>query len=145
MKIYGILNGPNINRLGLREPEVYGKETLPELSNALDSYASDKNVSLQHFQSNHEGELIDQLHQWADSKISGVIFNPAAYTHNSIALQDAISSVNYPVIEIHISNIHKRESFRHQSMTAPACVGSIAGLGTHGYKLALEHLIFLNA
>ena len=143
MKTIGILNGPNLNHLGKREPDIYGSETLKDLKEALNQEASNLDCQIQFFQSNHEGELIDKIYELVDAGCHGIIFNPAGYTHQSIALRDAISGSGIPTIEVHISNIHKREAFRHNSMIAPVCIGSIAGLGLNGYKLALEHLASL--
>jgi 3-dehydroquinate dehydratase-2 len=134
-----ILNGPNLNRLGLREPEVYGSETLTDLNDRLMARAKDLGAELEFFQSNHEGELIDRIHAAADSA-RGIIFNPGGYTHTSVALRDAVASVTIPVIEVHISNIFAREPFRHKTVISGACVGVISGLGTNGYLIALEHL-----
>jgi len=135
------LNGPNLNRLGKREPEIYGKETLADVQAKLERLAEDFGATIDFRQSNHEGQLVDWIHEAADMHISGIVFNPGAYTHTSIALRDAIASVDVPVIEVHISNIHKREAFRHHSYLAPECVGQIAGLGTKGYELALRSFL----
>ncbi len=143
MKTIGILNGPNLNRLGKREPDIYGSKTLQDLEDELNQEAQNLNCQIQFSQSNHEGELIDKIHELADEGCHGIIFNPAGYTHQSIALRDAISGSDVPTIEVHISNIHKREAFRHTSMLAPVCIGSIVGLGFNGYKLALQHLASL--
>lgn len=132
------LNGPNLNRLGKREPEIYGKETLADVQAKLEQLAESFGATVDFRQSNHEGQLIDWIHEAADTNISGIVFNPGAYTHTSVALRDAIASVDVPVIEVHISNIHKREAFRHHSYLAPECVGQISGLGTKGYELALR-------
>lgn len=139
MKIL-LLNGPNLNLLGEREPGIYGAMTLPELEAALQSQAENLGVELICQQSNHEGQLIDWLHQ-ARNWAQGVIFNPGAYTHSSIALADAISATGLTVIEVHLSNIYKREAFRHHSMIAPVAWGQISGLGTEGYFLALNALL----
>lgn len=136
-----LLNGPNINRLGKREKEFYGSFTLEDVERDLKTLLKQHHYELDSFQSNHEGDLIDRIHD-ADGKYSGIIFNPAAYTHTSIALHDAIKTVSTPVIEVHISNVHTRESFRHHSMTAPACIGQIVGLGKMGYELAA--IAFIN-
>jgi 3-dehydroquinate dehydratase-2 len=132
-----LLNGPNLNLLGTREPDVYGHHTLDDIVALCQAHLKPYPVELRAHQSNHEGVLIDHLHDartWAD----GVVFNPGAYTHTSIALRDAISSVQLPVIEVHLSNVHARESFRHHSMLAPVCLGQIVGLGWNGYLLALD-------
>jgi 3-dehydroquinate dehydratase-2 len=134
-----VLNGPNLNRLGLREPHIYGSETLEDLQQRLLDWGKEKQMEIRCFQSNHEGELIDQLHQ-AASEVQGIVFNPGAFTHYSYALRDAIASINMPVIEVHISNVYQREEFRHHSVIAPVCLGQIAGLGLKGYFLALEAL-----
>ena len=139
MKIL-ILHGPNLNLLGTREPEVYGAMTLDDINGRLEEHAKAHNVEIKTAQSNHEGALIDHIHQamgWAD----GIIINPGGYTHTSIALRDAISSVSIPTIEVHLSNVAAREAFRHHSMLAPICVGQIAGLGWMGYRLALDWFI----
>lgn len=134
-----ILNGPNLNRLGLREPEVYGSETLDALNARLSARAQKMNVTLEFFQSNHEGELIDRIHAAADTT-RGIILNPGGFTHTSVALRDAVASVSIPVIEVHISNIFAREPFRHQTIVSGACRGVISGLGANGYSIALEYL-----
>ena len=140
MKLF-ILNGPNLNRLGKREPEIYGSETLDDVKNKCIVLAQQFDATIDFRQSNHEGELIDWIHEAEDTGIDGIVFNPGAYTHTSIALRDAIAAVNVPVIEVHISNIHKREAFRHESKLAAECVGQICGLGTFGYELALRKFL----
>ena len=135
-----LLNGPNLNKLGSREKTVYGATTLQQIETDLQVFVSQFQFTLDSFQSNHEGELIDQLHE-ADGKYQGIIFNPGAYTHTSIALHDAIKAIQTPVIEVHISNVYQRESFRHVSMTAPASQGQIVGFGKHSYHLAAFALI----
>ncbi len=138
------LNGPNLNRLGKREPSVYGTETLTDIENSLIHYGKQHQVNISCFQSNHEGQLIDWIHEAEDNDVKGIILNPGAYTHTSYAIRDAIASINIPVIEVHISNIHKREAFRHLSVIAPVCEGQISGLGSFGYQLALETFIKRN-
>jgi 3-dehydroquinate dehydratase-2 len=131
-----LLNGPNLNRLGTREPGTYGNITLHDLEKDLHTLALKSKLDLICFQSNHEGELIDQIHH-ADSSVDGIIMNPGAYTHYSYAIRDAIASISKPVIEVHITNIHAREEFRHQSVIAPVTSGQIVGFGILGYHLAL--------
>ncbi|MFE7060979.1 type II 3-dehydroquinate dehydratase [Sutcliffiella sp. NPDC057660] len=135
-----VLNGPNLNRLGLREPAIYGKDTLKDLEKQLESLAVEIGISIDCYQSNHEGNLIDKLHA-ADDAYEGVVINPGAFTHYSYAIRDAIASISIPVMEVHISNIHKREEFRHTSVTAPVTYGQIVGLGQYGYHLAVQGLV----
>ena len=139
MKI-GILNGPNLNFLGKREPGIYGNLTLDDLKNQLLEQAKGKNITLEFAQSNIEGELINIIQNWSEKDFDGVIFNPGGYTHTSIALRDAISSVKMPFVEVHISNIYKREEFRQHSFTAGASEGVISGLGFWGYSAAMQYL-----
>jgi 3-dehydroquinate dehydratase-2 len=132
-----IINGPNLNRLGLREPEIYGSETLEQINREITNYFEGNAPDF--FQSNHEGELINQLHAAVD-KYQGIILNAGALTHYSYALRDAIASIPLPVIEVHLSNIQGREEFRTKSVIAPACSGSISGFGKHSYFLAIQAL-----
>lgn len=143
MKNILLLNGPNLNRLGKREPEVYGSETLQDLESRIITKGKEWGVSVVAFQSNHEGELIDRIHLAADEEMDGIIFNPGAFTHYSYAIRDAVAAIPVPVIEVHISNIHSREPFREHSVIAPVAVGQIAGLGFIGYELALRALIHI--
>ncbi|AYC29551.1 type II 3-dehydroquinate dehydratase [Paenisporosarcina cavernae] len=135
------LNGPNLNLLGLREPSIYGRESLSDLEVRLRHLADQHNTKLTFFQSNHEGALIDKLHWAFHERLDGIIFNPAAYTHTSIALRDAISSIDIPVIEVHISNILERESFRHHSFISDVAIDQILGHGLKGYEMALEKFL----
>lgn len=138
MKIL-VLNGPNMNMLGIREPHIYGSTGFAELLRLLDSWAEEMGVSVEQYQSNHEGCLIDKIHE-AYGKVDGIVINPAAYTHTSIALMDALKTVGIPAVEVHISDVSSRESFRQVSYTAMACVKVIAGQGLAGYKMAMEYL-----
>lgn len=133
-----ILNGPNLNLLGSREPEIYGRETLEDICDGLRKAFPE--VTFQDFQSNSEGALIDRLHE-ARGQVDGVVFNPGAYTHTSMALYDAINAVQLPVIEVHLSLPEAREEFRRHSFVTPACKGKISGLGSIGYRLAVEALL----
>ncbi|MBR6517232.1 MAG: type II 3-dehydroquinate dehydratase [Bacilli bacterium] len=137
-----VLNGPNLNFIGIREPNIYGKETYNDLCNFLNECVKDKNVELEIKQSNHEGELVDFIQQAYYDKVDGIIINPGAYTHTSIALLDAVKSVNIKTIEVHLSDVTKREDFRQVSYIRMACVKSIMGKGFLGYKEAIEY--FLN-
>lgn len=145
MKTILLLNGPNLNLLGTREPSVYGATTLADVVDSSRGHALRLGFALEDFQSNHEGALIDQLHgagrRFASGEVAGVVFNAGAYTHTSIALHDAIKGVApLPVIEVHISNVHSREAFRHHSCISPAAAGIVVGFGTDGYRLAIEGL-----
>src|SRR5215217_5276919 len=140
MKKIAILNGPNLNRLGRREPLIYGTGTLHDLEALVGAEAKRLGVTVTFFQSNHDGALVDQIHELADSGIEAFIVNFAAYSHTSIALHDALKSVGLPAIEVHISDIKKRESFRQTSMTAGACIAMISGQGFPGYVMALQQL-----
>jgi 3-dehydroquinate dehydratase-2 len=140
MKRIAILNGPNLDRLGRREPEIYGRATLKDLEKMLRTAARSLGVSLTVFQSNHEGALIDKLGELADRKYAGIVINPGGLSHTSIALRDSIAGTAIPTIEVHISDIRRRESFRRKSLTAGACVAMISGEGFPGYVLALRRL-----
>jgi 3-dehydroquinate dehydratase-2 len=132
-----VINGPNLNMLGVREPAVYGSETLEDLYEMLQKKAGELSVSVDFVQSNGEGEIIDAIHN-SRGVYNGIIMNPGAYTHYSYAIADALLSVDVPCIEVHMSNIHKREEFRHKSVTAANCAGQIVGFGMKGYLMALE-------
>lgn len=134
------IQGPNLNLLGMREPEIYGRKTLKDIHQELASEAKRLGVDIDFFQSNHEGAIIDRIHQ-AVGECDGIVINPGAYTHYSIAIRDAFSSVQIPAIEVHLSNIHAREEFRHRSVIAPVIRGQISGLGVIGYHLALQALV----
>ena len=133
-----VLHGPNLNLLGTREPEVYGRVTLPQIDEALTARAQEAGVELATFQSNHEGQLVDRVQAAAAEHIDFILINPAAYTHTSVALRDALAGVGIPFVEIHLSNVHRREAFRHHSYFSDLAVGVICGLGWKGYLYALE-------
>ncbi len=140
MKKILVINGPNLQLLGSREPEVYGTDTLDDIEKRLEKLAGDMGVELVFLQSNHEGEIVDTIGSTPKNEIDGIIINPAAYTHTSVAIRDALASISLPAIEVHISNIHKREEFRQHSLTAAVCTGQICGLGIQGYELALRSI-----
>ncbi len=133
-----VLNGPNLNLLGLREPEIYGSDTLDDIAGMLEDRARDLGLEIEMRQSNHEGHLIDWLHEAQADDARAVLLNAGAFTHTSVALHDAIKSIRTPVIEVHLSNPHARESFRHISYVSRAAKGTVAGFGAHSYILALE-------
>ena len=135
-----IINGPNLNMLGKREPHLYGHMTLGEINKKIVDYAQKRNVEVEFFHSNNEGEIINKI-QKSVGFSNGIIINAGAYSHTSIAIRDAIASINIPVVEVHISNIFKREDFRHHSYIAPVCAGSVLGFGYLGYVLSLEYFI----
>jgi len=134
-----VIHGPNLNMLGKREPEMYGHQTLDEINAGLKVKADSLGLQIETFQSNHEGDIVEKIQQ-AHGTFDGILINPAAYTHTSIAIRDSLSLLNIPVVEIHLSNIYQRESFRHTSMTAGIVRAQISGFGSHGYLLALEGL-----
>ena len=134
-----VVHGPNLNMLGKREPGVYGTATLADINGMLERRAAELGLVVEAFQSNHEGELVDKI-QEAVNTCNGMIINPAAYTHTSVAIKDALLLLDVPVVEVHISNVYKREPFRHVSMVSDVVTGKIVGLGVHGYKLALDAL-----
>ena len=139
MKIL-VINGPNINMLGIREPDVYGNNTFSDLLNLLEETAVALNIEIEQYQSNHEGDLVDKI-QWAYGKVDGIVINPAAYTHTSIAILDALKAVAIPAVEVHISDVDSREAFRQISYAGMACVKTIKGQGLAGYREAIEFLV----
>lgn len=139
MKIL-IINGVNMNMLGLRETEKYGTMTLKDLEKDLYAFSFEIGIDIETFQSNFEGEIVEKIHSAKDN-FDGIVINAGAYTHTSIAIRDAISAVNIPTVEVHMTNIYKREEFRHHSYIAPACTGQISGLGINSYKLGLEAVV----
>ncbi|KIH76897.1 3-dehydroquinate dehydratase [Geoalkalibacter ferrihydriticus] len=139
MKIL-VLNGPNLNLLGVREPGIYGSQSLDDILAALGRIAEDLGVALSSLQSNHEGVLIDRIHQARSESVQGIILNPGGLTHTSVALRDAISAVGIDTVEVHLSNVHAREEFRRHSLIAPVALGQISGFGAQGYELALRAL-----
>jgi len=135
-----IINGPNINMLGIREPDIYGKNTYKDLCDLIKDYAAEKNVEIKLFQSNHEGCIVDEIQQ-GYGKFDGIVINPAAYTHTSVAILDALKSVGIPAVEVHISDVTKREDFRQISYAGMACEKSFIGLGFDGYLRAIDYLM----
>ena len=140
MKRILVMNGPNLNRLGKREPDKYGTQTLADLEKLVAAEAKKLKVTVEFFQSNHEGALIDRIQQAEDEGMTGIVLNPGGFTHTSVALRDAIAGVKTPVVEVHISNVHAREEFRHKSLTAAVCKAQISGLGFEGYLAAIRFL-----
>ncbi|MDA8129147.1 MAG: type II 3-dehydroquinate dehydratase [Betaproteobacteria bacterium] len=136
-----VLHGPNLNLLGHREPKHYGLATLDDINRALVSRGEAAGAQVETFQHNHEGALIDRLHEAARDGVDFIVINPAAYTHTSVALRDALAATGIPFVEVHLSNIHARESFRHHSYFSDLAVGVVSGLGAHGYELALEYAL----
>ncbi len=139
MKIL-LINGPNLQLLGVREPGIYGGDTLPEIVAQVKTLAAELGCDVVDFQSNHEGAIVDRIGAARVDGFDGIVMNPAAYTHTSVAIRDAISAVRLPVVEVHLSNVHSREEFRHTSLTAPVSLGVIAGFGADSYLLALRAL-----
>lgn len=138
MKIL-VINGPNLNMLGIREPGIYGKSTFTDLLSLLDQTAFELNIEIEQYQSNHEGNLVDKI-QWAYGKVDGIVINPAAYTHTSVAILDALKAVSIPAVEVHISDVDAREPFRQISYAGLACCKTIKGHGLDGYREAIEYL-----
>ena len=138
-----VINGPNINILGTREKSIYGNTTLEEINNSIESASKEKNCTVKFFQSNSEGDIVDFIHSNRDA--DGIIINPAAYTHSSIAIRDALAGIQIPAVEVHLSNIHSREEFRKVSFIAPVCIGQISGFGPRSYLLGFDAIVdFLN-
>jgi 3-dehydroquinate dehydratase-2 len=141
MKKIGLLNGPNLDRLGKREPEIYGSQSLEDIEMSTISLGKNAGCEVDAFQSNHEGALIDKIHEWADLGFDGLILNPGGFTHTSVALRDAVVASGLKTVEVHLSNIHSREDFRHKSLISGIAHGVIAGLGADGYAYALQKLL----
>jgi len=141
MKKILLINGPNLQLLGVREPEIYGRETLPRIVADLRAHAASLGAELADFQSNSEGAIVDRIAAALTDGTEGIIINPAAYTHTSVAIRDALAAVRIPAVEVHLSNVNAREDFRTRSLTAPVCLGVIAGFGSLGYRLALTALL----
>lgn len=139
MREIAIINGPNLNLLGVREPDVYGNESLADINKKLQGVAAELNLSLRFVQSNAEHELVDYIHQCHHDQISGIVINPAAFTHTSVAIRDALLGTQIPFIEVHLSNVHAREAFRSESFFADVAIGTITGLGSLGYEMALRY------
>lgn len=139
--LFWVLHGPNLNLLGTREPGIYGATTLSQINQGLAAQAQAAGAQLEAFQSNHEGALVDRIQQAPTAGVKFIVINPAAYTHTSVAIRDALAAVGIPFIEVHLSNIHRREAFRHHSYLSELAVGVIAGLGPSGYRLALQYAI----
>ena len=136
-----VLHGPNLNLLGTREPEVYGRTTLADIDRDLAALGAERGVRVESFQSNHEGALVDRIQQAPAAGVGFVVINPAAYTHTSVAIRDALAAVAVPFVEVHLSNVHRREPFRHRSFLSDLAVGVVAGLGASGYRFALQYAI----
>ncbi|MFZ9407454.1 MAG: type II 3-dehydroquinate dehydratase [Burkholderiaceae bacterium] len=134
-----VIHGPNLNLLGSREPETYGRTTLADINATLEADAQHFGLRVESFQSNHEGALVDHIQQAKSRQVAFIIINPAAYTHTSVAIRDALAAIGLPFIEVHLSNVHRREAFRHRSFLSDLATGVIAGLGAEGYRLALRY------
>jgi 3-dehydroquinate dehydratase-2 len=134
-----VIHGPNLNLLGSREPQTYGSTTLADINALLETDAKDLGLRLETFQSNHEGALVDRIHQAKLQQVAFIIINPAAYTHTSVAIRDALAGIGLPFIEVHLTNVHRREAFRHHSFLSELATGVIVGLGAEGYRLALRY------
>ena len=143
MKKVLVIHGPNLNLLGKREEDIYGKMSLEDINNSLAEKAKALGIGVDFFQSNHEGDMVQRIQDAKDEGFSAILINPAAYTHTSVALRDAVSAIDIPVVEIHISNIYAREEFRHTSLIAPVAAGQIAGFGVNSYILGLEAIVEL--
>ncbi len=143
MKKILVIHGPNLNLLGQREKDIYGTTTLESINGLLKKEAKKNKITLEILQSNHEGEIVDTIGKAKKNKINGILINPAAYTHTSVAIRDALAAVHLPAVEVHLSNIYAREAFRHQSLVSPVCSGQITGFGVQSYVLGLEALIHL--
>lgn len=141
MKKILVIHGPNLQLLGERESSIYGTKTLSDINQLLKTFSDTQHIDIEFFQSNHEGLIVDVIGQAKKNQFSGVLINPAAYTHTSIAIRDAIAAVSLPVVEVHLSNIYKREEFRQHSLIAPVAVGQVSGFGIHSYLLGLKALI----
>lgn len=139
MREIAVINGPNLNLLGVREPEIYGSESLQDINQALSELANEMSLTLRFKQSNAEHELVDFIHQCFHDKVDAIIINPAAFTHTSVAIRDALLGTQIPFIEVHLSNVHARESFRAESWLSDVAVGTITGLGSQGYQMALQY------
>lgn len=136
-----VINGPNLNFLGIREPAHYGRETYADLLEKIQNYCDGKQIDVQFYQSNHEGDLVDRIQQAYFDQVDGIVINPGAYTHTSVALLDAVKSVSIPTVEVHISKVEEREDFRQVSYIRAACIATITGRGTDGYLLAIDQLL----
>jgi len=138
-----VVHGPNLNLLGQREPHIYGAETLADINALLENKARDWGIELDFLQSNHEGDIVDAIGRAKSQGFAAILMNPAAYTHTSVAIRDAVAAVDVPLVEVHLSNIYAREEFRHKSVIAPVCYGQISGFGVNSYVLGLEAIVLL--